>query len=1229
MNANGKCKTLAAILATLAAAWSATAGTPAAPARVNGIRVDGAELGEWTHDFDAAAAAAKKAGKPVFANFTGSDWCGWCKLLARQVFTQPEWTAWARQNVFPVHVDFPEDKELVPEKYRERNRELARRYQVRGYPTCLLLDSATLEPMGRFGASRDVDAAGFVSQVASAIPGAAKPAAPARPPASAPAAKPKAKKSLHPFYPAKRRIGKSPDPGFEIRNGTLLGMKSQDAEEVVVPDGVKTVCLDGLVSARTKTVTLPEGVKRISRRSGGYVPGAPLEKLKLPASLEKIDPGALDGHWRRLKTIQIAAGSPYRMEDGFLVDTRDGTLVFALPGRRGLTVPATVKTIGDWAFNANDASKIAIPEGVEKIGRGAFAECRALERIAIPASVGGIGADAFGNCGKLAHVAVSPDNPRYAVRDGFLLDTETATLLRAFGPAARVAIPPEVRTIGEKAFSSRKTLLAATVPPSVRRIEEEAFSFCPNLKELHLPENLDFCGDRIVTGCESLREIRLPAGLTALSGVSSFGRCSSLRELAFPEGLRTIGAAGLGAVCDCASLERISIPASATQIASGAAFMRNPKLKAFEVHPGNPAFRSEDGVLFSRDMTRLVRCPEAKKGNYEIPDTVKRIDAFAFSHCRGLRKIRIPDGVEGAGYGAFKDCPAKLSRTVPVSPAPVAVPAPLPRLAPPTVADVSAGTGSIPRTGPGAVATTNDFKAVLTGVAVVDRNLRDNPGEAVFVPPETKVVVPYGKTALFRVEYDFPEGYGARVWARDGRCEDGKSRSCNLGSNPSGMFKGKGTAYGFLCLLERGKTCRMRELLLRTSAAPELEDSPREWTMAAVPVDVEFLEKPDAADAALAAETPAFVNGVRVDGADLGEWTHDWDAATAAARRDGKPVFVNFTGSDWCGWCRLLRRQVFATPEWGAWASGNVYLVHVDFPKDKSLVPEKYRERNARLRGRYSVGGYPTCFLLDPATLEPLGRFGASKDANPADFIAQISAAMSGAGNQESATGTCGRLPADRLPAGGRIAWFDFSGGNADKARPGRSFECRNVPLADGVLRFNGVYVHGAEGRTNGCNAELRVPELDREGFTVCLSFRPERVRGGDLPLLNFGEANRWFYAHIGTNGRLRFGLNCHDIRLETEGRVADRGWNWLVCSVDVPGRTLRCVLNGVRLDDVPLPEDFGYKDSSKDCLTVDTTYWNAGRAFKGDLGDFLLFDRPLGQDALKALETPANPGAE
>ena len=671
MKTIGKTAIPALLLATLLAGGAAATAFPwrsaEAPGSVNGARVDGAEPGEWTHDWDAAAEAAKRTGMPVFALFTGSDWCPWCKILDRQVFAKEEWSTWARKNVYLVRVDFPKDASLVPEEYRGKNREIARSYKIGGYPTCLLLDPATLEPVGRFGASRDVTAADFVRRVADAMPDKAESASAIPPPPKTVA--PAGGNSGSSGRPDTQGSGSgAAEPEFEIHNGVLRGMAANDIETVVVPEGVHTVCLDGLVFGRTKSVVIPEGVESLSRYSGGYRPGVPLEKVALPASLRSIRPTAFDGHWRHLSRIEIADGSPYRMEDGFLIDSRDRSVVFALPGRGELRVPPSVETIGDWAFNANDAGGIVIPEGVKAIGRGAFSDCRSLEWVSIPASVAVVGDDAFANCGMLERIDVAEGNPRYAVRDGLLVDTETGTLLRAFGPLERVALPEDIRIIGEKAFSFQKPLVSLSVPATVRRIGDGTFSYCSNLEELQLPERLDFCGDHLVMGCKSLRELRLPAGLERLSGMYSIGGCSSLREIVFPEGLQTIEAYGLGAVCECDALERIVLPASVTRIASGRAFKKNPALGAFDVHPGNPAFCSEDGVLFSKDMTRLVRCPEAKTGAYEIPDTVVAIDDSAFEGCRHLESIRIPDGVETVGRDAFKDCPARLSRPVPETP---------------------------------------------------------------------------------------------------------------------------------------------------------------------------------------------------------------------------------------------------------------------------------------------------------------------------------------------------------------------------------------------------------------------------------------------------------------------------------------------------------------------------------------------------------------------------------
>lgn len=133
------------------------------------------------------------------------------------------------------------------------------------------------------------------------------------------------------------------------------------------------------------------------------------------------------------------------------------------------------------------------------------------------------------------------------------------------------------------------------------------------------------------------------------------------------------------------------------------------------------------------------------------------------------------------------------------------------------------------------------------------------------------------------------------------------------------------------------------------------------------------------------AEAPA----VATEGAVLGQWTMDSEAALALAKKEGKPVFVNFTGSDWCGWCKLMDRRVFSLDAWKAYAKDALVLLWVDFPRDKALVPEAIVPKNKALAEKFGVQGYPTYVILSPEGQE-LGRLGADQGATPEKFIEQL-----------------------------------------------------------------------------------------------------------------------------------------------------------------------------------------------------------------------------------------------
>ena len=98
-----------------------------------------AENPGWLVDVDEAYAESQKTGKPILANFTGSDWCGWCKRLTKSVFVHKEFKEWADKNVILLELDFPRRKEL-PARFKQQNQNLQKAFKVRGYPTVWLFD---------------------------------------------------------------------------------------------------------------------------------------------------------------------------------------------------------------------------------------------------------------------------------------------------------------------------------------------------------------------------------------------------------------------------------------------------------------------------------------------------------------------------------------------------------------------------------------------------------------------------------------------------------------------------------------------------------------------------------------------------------------------------------------------------------------------------------------------------------------------------------------------------------------------------------------------------------------------------------------------------------------------------------------------------------------------------------------------------------------------------------
>ena len=116
-------------------------------------------------------------------------------------------------------------------------------------------------------------------------------------------------------------------------------------------------------------------------------------------------------------------------------------------------------------------------------------------------------------------------------------------------------------------------------------------------------------------------------------------------------------------------------------------------------------------------------------------------------------------------------------------------------------------------------------------------------------------------------------------------------------------------------------------------------------------------------------------------------WLTSYDQAQKEAQSKRKLLLMDFTGSDWCGWCIMLDKEVFSKPEFQEYASKNLVLLELDFPRMKKMPPETVAQ-NEKLAMKYGIQAFPTVVVFD-SDGKPLGALG-YEQGGPQVFIARL-----------------------------------------------------------------------------------------------------------------------------------------------------------------------------------------------------------------------------------------------
>lgn len=117
-------------------------------------------------------------------------------------------------------------------------------------------------------------------------------------------------------------------------------------------------------------------------------------------------------------------------------------------------------------------------------------------------------------------------------------------------------------------------------------------------------------------------------------------------------------------------------------------------------------------------------------------------------------------------------------------------------------------------------------------------------------------------------------------------------------------------------------------------------------------------------------------------------WLHDFSKAQEEAKANHKLLFLNFTGSDWCGWCIKFDKEVLSQPKFKDFAHDNLVLMELDFPRRKSL-PTEVQKQNRELAQLYEVMGFPTIVVLNSSG-QKVWQFDGYFPGGPEAFVEQL-----------------------------------------------------------------------------------------------------------------------------------------------------------------------------------------------------------------------------------------------